>query len=89
MRRKWGNQKYSDWTSVYYNDKNWGHSTEERKWKYHFQKYKDLPWIYIVLNNSLDRCIFNRKSILLGVSKKGLQVIEVMKSLNIQMIIRK
>ena len=27
--------------------------------------------IYIVLNNSLDRCIFaNRKSILLGVSKK-------------------
>ena len=71
VRKKWGSQRYSDWTSSYYGDENWGHSTEERKWKNHFQKYKDLTWIYIILNNSLDRCIFaTRKSILLGVTKK-------------------
>ena len=33
-------QKYSDWTSIYYDDKNWGHSTEEKSGSIIFKSIK-------------------------------------------------
>ena len=73
VREQWGDLPYKDWTSKRYKDRSWGLTVEQRKWKGrngrpgHFQLDQHIPLIYVVLNNTLNRCVFaTRESILSG-----------------------